>query len=357
MEKSSGRDLDGISSINLGEGNEVCSAMARRPEWTKLPLTEMLAQYGLGLYDWDTASSCLKVETNQGPFRLKRFAYPAVEFPFIYSLVEYLAERGFRHSEKIRLTKEGRPGLVVAGQFFYLATWQKGMTEFELDRNTLVQVGSLLGSLHRSSKGFSAINPVHPARIQWGIWPSKLTDRYHDLVQFAGLAGEGITAFDRLFKCQATAFLKTANGVLEELERLSFYREIVKLDEQARYVCHRDCIPGNIVKGPEGDLVLIDFDNAAYAEKIDDIAKLLRYFSGWEIDRARELIIGYQEWFPIRREEIKLLRIFLEFPMEYWQLGRFAYQRGRARCSALKKWVAASGAKARFLIDLERVIS
>ena len=229
--------------------------MARRPQWTKLPLAAMLAEYGLSLYSWEEASSCLKVETDHGLFRLKCFAYPASEFPFVFRLVQYLAQKGLPHPEMIQLTTQDRLGLTRGGRFYYLATWQEGITDFELDKETLEQVGDLLGRLHYSSQGFTAAEAVHPARIQWGAWPGKLTARYSDLVRFAGLAREGAAAFDRVYTKKAPAFLEDAQKALKKLESRTCYQEIVNQDRQAHSVCHRDCIPGNIVKRWKGLMI------------------------------------------------------------------------------------------------------
>ncbi|NLA58727.1 MAG: phosphotransferase [Firmicutes bacterium] len=328
--------------------------MARCPEWADLPLGEMLAEYGLFVKAWKEVSSCLKVEAAQGLFRLKCFAYPQEEFPFIYRLMQYLEQRGFRHPEKMRLTSRGKLGLSIAGRFYYLASWQEGTTNFELGSETLLQIGSLLGSLHAASRGFPAGETIHPARVQWGAWPAKLTARYQDLRQFLEMAQRGVTPFDRLFFQQEKVLLAAAEGSLQRLKQLP-YQEIVNRDRQAKFVCHRDCIPRNVVRRPDGEFALIDFDNAAHAERIDDLAKLLRTFSDWQLERARYLLRGYGQWFPVEEEEIRLIEAFLEFPMEYWQLGRISYQRGRPHLRALQKRLAVDQAKGEFLRNLVEI--
>ena len=265
--------------------------MARCPEWTDLPLEEMLAEYGLCLKDWEEVSSCVKVETAQGLFRLKCFAYPQEEFPFIYRLMQYLGGQGFRHPERLRLTRQGQLGLAIAGRFYYLASWQEGTTDFELKPETLLGIGRLLGSFHAATRGFPAAEPIHPARVQWGAWPDKLAERLGDLRRFIKTAQQGLTAFDRLFYRQGKALLTAAEGALAKLEKLP-YQEVVRRDREANYVCHRDCIPQNVVQRPDGEFVLIDYDNAAHAERIDDLAKLLCTFPGWQLERASLLLEG-----------------------------------------------------------------
>ena len=327
--------------------------MARRPEWTDLPLEEMLAEYGLCLKNWEEVSSCLKVETAQGLYRLKCFAYPQEEFPFIYRLVQYLGKQGFRHPERIRLTRRGQFGLTIADRFYYLASWQEGTTDFELKPETLLEIGRLLGSFHAATRGFPAAEPIHPARVQWGAWPDKLAERLGDLRRFIKTAQQGLTAFDRLFYRQGKALLTAAEGALAKLEKLP-YQEVVRRDREANYVCHRDCIPQNVVQRPDGEFVLIDYDNAAHAERIDDLAKLLCTFPGWQLERASLLLEGYGQWFSLEEEEIRLIGALLEFPMEYWKLGRNTYQRGRPHVGALQGQLAADQAKAAFLMNLQR---
>ncbi len=329
--------------------------MARGPEWAKLPVAGMLAEYQLLWHEWEEVGSCLKVATARGPLRLKRFAYPASEFPFVYALVQYLAQQGFPHPERIVPTSQGHSGIITTDGFFYLAHWQEGKAGFGLDEVPLTKIGELLGCLHGKSWGFQPAQPTHPARSQWGEWPSKLTRRYHDLVRFAELARQGDSPFDCLFAQQAAGFIYTAERVLGRLEQQACYYDIVNSDRKARYACHRDFIPRNLVCTSRGELALIDFDNAAYAERIDDIAKMLQWFAGWQLADAQDLVHGYERWFPLQDEEVLLVKIFLEFPMEYWQLGRHAYEGGRARLGALRAWVKASRGKDRFLDNLERV--
>ncbi|HHV93103.1 MAG TPA: phosphotransferase [Firmicutes bacterium] len=327
--------------------------MAPHPKWSRLPLKEMLAEYGLNLEGWEEVSSCLKVQTSEGLFRLKPFAYPQEEFPFVYELVRHLNLRGFRHPESIRPTLRGQLGLSIAGRFYYLAAWQEGNTDFELNLQTLRAIGSLLGSFHTASRGFHPAKAAHPARIQWGAWPNKLARRCRDLRLFLRAAQQALSPFDRLFAAQEKTVLAAAEASLNRLQDLP-YEEIVRRDQQAGYVCHRDCIPRNVVQRQDGRFVLIDFDNASQAERIDDLAKLIRTFSGWQLERVRLLLEGYGDWFPVTEEEIQLIGAFLAFPMEYWQLGKTHYLRGRSRLKALRKQLVADGAKAQFLLKLER---
>lgn len=72
---------------------------------------------------------------------------------------------------------------------------------------------------------------------------------------------------------------------------MASYTKSVYRDHQANHVCHRDFIPRNLVQRPDGDLVLIDFDNAAM-ERLDDLAKMLRYFAQWQPGPGRSFAGG-----------------------------------------------------------------
>ncbi|NLJ85903.1 MAG: phosphotransferase [Firmicutes bacterium] len=320
--------------------------------WAELPVATMLAEYDLGKCRWKEMGPCLKVETSRGLFRLKCFAYPASEFPFIFALVQYLTEREFPRPEQILITSRGQLGITIAGQFFYLAVWQEGLTNYELDQEALIEVGELLGSFHRHSQGFQPGISIHPARTQWGKWPGKLMDRYRDLQKYVMLARMGNTPFDRLFSQNVSGVLLRAEAAVDHLKRLTYYDDVVKADERARYVCHRDFIPRNLVLDPSGILVPIDFDNAAYAERIDDLAKMIRFFAHWQPDRAEALLSGYNRWFSLQVEEVQLITAFLEFPMEYWQLGRHVYERGRTRLKELEQWMRVERRKTECLSNL-----
>ena len=332
--------------------------MVSRAQWAKWPVADILAEYQINWRRWEEVGPCLKVTTPRGLLRLKRFAYSRDEFPFVYDLAQHLAHRGFPNPERILTTCEGQLGVITEHGFFYLAHWQEGKAGLGKGANRvpLIEVGELLGSLHQESKGFHPQDGVHVARHQWGVWPSKLDSRYRDLVYFSQLARQGGSPFDYLFAQGASDFLDHGQRVLERLEQqVEIYHGIVGLDQQDQCACHRDFIPQNLVLTPRKGLALIDFDNAACIERIDDIAKMIRWFSSWQSESAKELLFGYQRRIPLQDEELQLVWTFLEFPMEYWQLGRHAYLRGRARLGALRRWIAASCGKERFLAELKKV--
>ena len=332
--------------------------MAVGIQWAKWLVADILAEYQINWHQWEEVGPCLKVITPEGPLRLKRFAYSEGEFPFVYDLVQYLAQRGFPSPEKILSTSKGELGVTHEHGFFYLAHWQEGKAGSGKGANgiSLVEVGELMGSLHEKSRGFYPRDGGHVARHQWGVWPNKLATRERDLQFFAQLAGQGSTPFDHLFARQVSGFLDHAKRVLERLEQQAdIYHGIVRLDHEDLYACHRDFIPRNLVLTPQKDLALIDFDNAACIERIDDMAKMLRWFPEWQLEDAKELLHGYQRKIPLKEEELQLVCTYLDFPMEYWQLGRAAYLRGRVRLGALRQWIETSCRKERFLADLKKV--
>lgn len=317
----------------------------------------ILHHYGLVALSWEKVGSCLQVVTDRGCFRLKCFAYPPAEFPFVWAVVNHVAESGFPLPETLLVTREGQPGIIKGGHLFYLARWREGKP-FEMRSGMRFwQVGYLLGHLHQVLAGFQPPGPVHPARIQWGVWPEKLQERYRDLQEFvkqaqARPAGE----FDVIFSKQAPVFLAAAEQALKDLGRLP-YGTVVARDRAVKSLCHRDFIPRNLLETPEGKLVLIDFDNCAQIEFIDDVAKMLLYFARWEIRRAEKLLAGYQKWRHLQPEELQLIGAYLAFPLEYWRLGRFYYQQHRNHGRALHRLVSENDRRNEFLRQFQRVIA
>ncbi|NLK07383.1 MAG: phosphotransferase [Firmicutes bacterium] len=327
-------------------------------QWDARIAADILARYNVTWHGWETVGPCLKVATPHGHLRLKRFAYGADEFCFVHDLAKHLQKNGFTNAEEFIMTQSGQLGVETNDGFFYLSRWQEGevLSQIDLDTVCLVQVGGLLGEFHVASQGFSPPHGIHSHRNQWKSWPLKLKTRQRELWYFTNQARKGTTAFDQLYAQGADRALCDGRRVLAQLDlERRMYDEIAALDRKARYICHRDFIPQNLLLTPRQMLIVIDYDNAAGVERVDDIAKMLDRFSTLHINRARGLLAGYERKLPLKPEEMWLVVTYLEYPMEYWRLGRRAYRKGKPDIRGLSRYLETLSVRRLFLDELKKV--
>lgn len=92
-------------------------------------------------------------------------------------------------------------------------------------------------------------------------------------------------------------------------------------------ICYHDWAHHNVII-QNGLAALVDFDymlvDRAVHDKVNLIARYLRLYN-WSKEALLKIIWKFDRYYPWYPEELKLLRIYLLFPYDYWMLGRQYY--------------------------------
>jgi CotS family spore coat protein len=111
-------------------------------------------------------------------------------------------------------------------------------------------------------------------------------------------------------------FAEQAHRVIGELEGLSL--------GEPDTVCYHDWAFHNVmIDGERG--YLFDFDYMLVDQPVHDRANLIgRYlrFHEWSTDSLLKSLWNFDRYYPWRTGELRLLRLYLSFPYDYWMLGR-----------------------------------
>ncbi|HYH05051.1 MAG TPA: hypothetical protein VEC37_18315, partial [Bacillota bacterium] len=92
-------------------------------------------------------------------------------------------------------------------------------------------------------------------------------------------------------------------------------------------LCYHDWAYHNVLIY-QGAAYLIDFDymlaDLPVHDRVNLISRYLR-LHGWSTEALLKIVWNFDRFYPWLRGELKLLRIYLMFPYEYWMLGRQYY--------------------------------
>ena len=205
-----------------------------------------------------------------------------------------------------------QPQITLAGQRYTLrlVTWLGGTPQFARPSTPalMIQLGAALGGLYRALDDFS-----HPGAQRELLWDSTRPER---------LAG--------MLEALDDATRRSVEQVLAEHAAQVAPRR----DQLPWRVIHNDLNPHNVLVDASGDRVsgLIDFGDALYAPRINDLATTLAYQLQDEVDPlrlARPCLAACQQAWPLSEEELTLLpeliatRLALTLTIACWRARRY----------------------------------
>jgi len=143
----------------------------------------------------------------------------------------------------------------------------------DLSDEMLMKLARLVGILHKSTP---QIELEHPFREGFDI---VFED---DLMNSLG-ALEGITSSDRWGKRELRKLLlPRRDEILAHLRRLKELRELARATGKEMVVCHTDLHGGNLMTDDEGNLYILDWENAMIAPPEHDLFFWAGYDTFWE---------------------------------------------------------------------------
>ncbi len=218
------------------------------------------------------------------------------------SLLHVLHENHFPCAELIP-TKTGALFTEMEGQSTYLYRWVEG-THPESTVETFEKLGELTGSLH-------ALPTDSLPKMRFA--PSERMNQQRELAERLGLE----PAFIELF---------------------SHVRDVAHLPQG---IVHTDIGPHNTLEQADGDLLLIDWEDAGVGPLVIDLGWLLEQCltldNVFEKEKAHALLKAYQTHRPFSAEEASYMHdMMLSFALLYCLQKDGLQDRGRKRI----KWIA-----------------
>ena len=295
----------------------------------KNAVAEILSFYGLNVIEAGQIRKIIWIRTEQGVKCLKKSRLSPRELLFIHDVKEYLAQKGFKNTDRFILTGEQLPFVVYNGSPYTLTNW---VTSREADYNLpdeLILVIRTLTDLHRISEGFySKYTP--PERHLWDRWLQRYSCRLSELDKFYNIisGNKRKSEFDQKYLRHFNYFYRQGETFLKLLAH-SPYDKIAEEGLRKRNVCHHDFSCRNLLITPANHIYLIDFDYCICDIRLHDLGSLIirnMKTNKWDLELARFILKYYHALYPLSRDEFEVLWIFLIWPQDYWQVGLQYYE-------------------------------
>ena len=289
-------------------------------------------------YDFDVNSiekvkGSYKINSKEGIYCLKIIEYEFKHFNFILSAMIYLQERGFDAIPKILTNKNNRKYIRVGKKYGYITPWILSRVSNYDNVLELEKVTQKLAELHKYSEGFVTDHHMKP-RIGWFNWINVFETRKSEIIDFKNRIDNKSkkTEFDRLYLEYIDEELERAEKSIYSL-KTSNYLEIMCRQYKNKGFCHHDYANHNVLIDKNYNISIVDFDYCILDSYLHDLSSLLlrvMKHGKWDISKANLIINNYSKINEVNEEEIYIMRYFMRFPQDFWQLGIQRYWENKA---------------------------
>lgn len=303
--------------------------------------------YDLTVDRIDKVKNSYKVITSQGAYSLKTIKYEFSHFYFILSAIKHLQKNGFTDIPKFILNNRKKEFGVIDKKYVYLTEWiPSRLSNFD-NPIELSLVSTELAKFHKLSSGFNITENMKP-RIGWFSWEKVFETRKNEILDFRNRIYQKAykSDFDLLYLDNINLEIKRAEKSIEGLKKNN-YIKVMEKEVFRRGFCHHDYANHNILVDNNGGLKIIDFDYCILDSHLHDFSSLLiRSMKNgkWSDRKADVILYSYEKIFEIEKSELPIVREFMRFPQEFWQIGLQVY------------WEQQSWGEEFFLNKLERYL-
>lgn len=262
------------------------------------------------------APNVYKVMTPYGSFVCKRTPTKASKIQFLGGVLRNLQQRGWEGAVPFTYTKYDEPYVEKGTQIYYLSQWQAPAQGEELPKQgwseAMVQ---RLAEMHHLTQNYRfddtrQIEPlVNSLLARWQLWLDQL-----ELFATAAQQRAYPSPVDVVFLANHFFIAEQAKAAIRLLGE---WQERNRAHTHFRLsIIHGFPHPAHLVVDRTGQARLINFDRAQFDTPVRDLALFFRtYFHfGGEDEGADHLFASYQNIFPLRPDEIRLLAAFLQYP-------------------------------------------
>jgi len=280
--------------------------------------------YGFKIKSTETIKNTTKIETDCGVKCFKRAHMSPSYFLFIYSAVNHLKENGFDGVVPYNKTLDGSICIPEDKYVYYVVDWiESRELKFKKEDELKLSIKAA-ADLHRASAGYVPPKGAKP-RVYYGRWPEKFEKKCVELLEFSKAIEdkEYIDDFDETFSKHLAYYWNQAKESIAMLLE-SPYTEISRESEQKGEFCHHDMANHNFLIDKEDRVYLIDFDYCIMDTRLHDVSSLIirnMRYGVWDIRKAEFILNEYDKHYTISRKELEVMKAFIIFPQDFWQVG------------------------------------
>ncbi len=269
-----------------------------------------------------------KIETEEAIYCLKIIKYNFKHFRFIMSAINYLQDREFHYIPTIIRTINDKEYVNVGENYAYLTKWIIGRESNYDNPYELELVSKKLAELHLASEGFNMNSAIMEPRIGWFTWINVFKTRKNEIIDFGKRINQKAykDRFDNMYCECLSREIDRAEESIKNLVNSDYYR-IMDKEVIKKGFCHHDYANHNLIISNK-EINVIDFDYCILDSSIHDVCSLLiraMRHRKWGKRKAEIIINSYSNINEIDKEMYPLMREFIRFPQEFWQIGLQRY--------------------------------
>ncbi|MEA4848156.1 MAG: CotS family spore coat protein [Clostridiaceae bacterium] len=280
--------------------------------------------YGIKIKDIQSIKNVWRAETDCGVKCIKRAHMSPAFFLFIYSAVNHLKEKGYEGVIPYSTTIDGRICVPDDGHIYYMVDWVEARECKFKKEEDLKKAIKAAAELHRASLGYVPPEGAKP-RVFYNRWVEKCNKKSMELSEFGKAIEdkECMDDFDKIFAGHLPYYLQQSEESKSMIME-SPYREISEKSRQSGEFCHHDMANHNFLISEDGKAYLIDFDYCIMDTRLHDLTSLIirnMRYGIWDIEKAYFILNEYDGIYSINHNDIKVIKAFITFPQDFWQVG------------------------------------
>lgn len=268
------------------------------------------------------------LDKDRNKYALKVVKYDFRHFYFILNAILHLQKNNYHYVPNIIKTKNGELYIKFNKYYAFLGEWVEGHICNYDNKDELQKAVLNLANMHVKSKNFILSKEMKP-RIYWFSWINIFLARKNEILDFENRIKQKAnkSKFDLFYMDNIKKQLEIASRSIDGLMN-SNYIDVMERHVKKLEFCHHDYANHNLIMGRNNNVFLIDFDYCILDSHLHDISSLIiRTMKNgkWNKEKFNNIIHEYSSVYPILDEELEVMKYFIMFPQDFWQIGLQKY--------------------------------
>lgn len=281
-------------------------------------------RYGFKIYSMEQIKNINKASTDQGIKCIKRAHMSSSYFLFMYSAVNYLYNKGFEGVIPYNTCLDGSICVEDDKYIYYVVDWIESKECKFKNPEDLKAIIKTAAAFHDATIGYEAPEGAKP-RVFYNKWTSKFNKKCIELLEFSKAIEEQeyLTEFDSIYAKHVNSYWNQGRESIDLLNR-SAYSKLALISQAQGEFCHHDMANHNFLKTEDNRIFMIDFDYCIMDTRLHDVASLVirnMRHGVWDLYKACYILDEYSRYHPITDEELGVIKAFMVYPQDFWQVG------------------------------------
>ena len=271
-------------------------------------------EYDLELKDYETHKSTIRVSTPQGEFALRKNKVTKEQMIRMNEVVQFLREQSF-HAPKIIPNKYGDLFVPTENEMVYFTKWVIGNPLTLNHQPHMLAMVKGMAKMHQLGFSFTpALSDYYYLSENYirNTWLERLEwlDKYHKKLK----RKSSLTTFEHILLTYLPFIRDWAAEAIEHFNQ--WLIEYNSFEQLRKTISHGRIHHRNVLLTEYQRLVFIDFQYVSMDSPVRDLAGFVRKYILNKEHRnwASQWIKAYEKIVPLKKEEKKLLAIYLLFP-------------------------------------------